>query len=109
TYDGSTLRFFVNGVQVSSLARTGTIATSTSALEIGGDSLYGQFFSGIIDEVRIYDIALTPKQIQTDMNSPSGASAPSVSLSPTSFNFDSLSIGTTSGPQTATLTNTGGA
>ena len=55
TYDGSTLRFYVNGVQTGILAQTGTMATSTNPLQIGGDSLFGQYFAGIIDEVRIYN------------------------------------------------------
>src|SRR5262249_28813541 len=38
TYDGSTLRLYVNGTQVATLAKTGAIATSTNQLEIGGDS-----------------------------------------------------------------------
>ena len=46
TYDGSTLRLYVNGTQVASTAHTGAIATSTNPLQIGGDSLYGQFFAG---------------------------------------------------------------
>ncbi len=70
TYDGTTMRLYVNGVQVASQAQTGAIATSTNPLQIGGDSLYGQFFQGTIDEVRIYNVALTAAQIQTDMNTP---------------------------------------
>lgn len=68
TYDGATLRLYVNGVQVSSQARTGNIVTSTNPLQIGGDSLFTQFFKGIIDEVRIYNVALAAAQIQSDMN-----------------------------------------
>ena len=60
TYDGSTLRLYVNGTQVASTAHTGTIATSTNPLQIGGDSIYGQFFAGLIDEVRVYNVALPP-------------------------------------------------
>ena len=41
TYDGATLWLFVNGTQVSSQARTGSIVTSTNPLQIGGDSIYG--------------------------------------------------------------------
>ena len=67
TYDGSALRFYVNGTQVSSVARTGSILTSTNALQIGSDSIYGQYFNGLIDEVRIYNAALSAAQIQTDM------------------------------------------
>ena len=66
TYDGSTLRLYVNGTQVASTAHTGAIATSTNPLQIGGDSIYGQYFAGLIDEVRVYNVALTAAQIQTD-------------------------------------------
>jgi hypothetical protein len=68
TYDGATLRLYVNGVQVSSLAKTGNLLTSTNPLEIGSDSIYGQYFAGTIDEVRVYNRALSAGEIQTDMN-----------------------------------------
>ena len=70
TYDGATVRLYVNGVQVASRAKTGTIATSTNPLQIGGDSIYGQYFAGRIDEVRIYNRALSVAEIQSDMNTP---------------------------------------
>jgi fibronectin type 3 domain-containing protein len=73
TYDGTTTRLYVNGTQVASHAQTGPMASSTNPLQIGGDSLYGQFFQGTIDEVRIYNVALTAAQIQTDMNAPISA------------------------------------
>jgi Concanavalin A-like lectin/glucanases superfamily len=73
TYDGTTLRLYVNGVQVASRAQTGPIATSAGALTIGGDALYGQHFSGRIDEFRIYATALTASEIQSDMNTPIGS------------------------------------
>ena len=70
TYDGATLRFYVNGVQVSSRAQTGAIAVSTNPLQIGGDSIYGQYFIGKIDEIRVYNRALSVTEIQSDMNTP---------------------------------------
>jgi chitodextrinase len=70
TYDGTMMRLYVNGTQVASQPQTGVIATSTNPLQIGGDSLYGQFFQGTIDEVRIYNVVLTAAEIQTDMNTP---------------------------------------
>lgn len=76
TYDGSTLRLFVNGVQVGSQAVTGPIATSTLPLRIGGNTVWGEYFSGRIDEVRVYNRALTAAEIVTDMNvgtAPAGA------------------------------------
>jgi chitodextrinase len=67
TYDGTTLKLYVNGALVSSKAQTGALATSSNALSIGGDNIYGQYFVGLIDEVRIYNTALTQAQVQTDM------------------------------------------
>src|SRR5262249_16003308 len=72
TYDGSILLLYINGVLVSSLAQTGNILTSTSALQIGGDSTFIKFFLGTIDEVRVYNLALSAAQIKADMNLPFG-------------------------------------
>jgi Concanavalin A-like lectin/glucanases superfamily/Fibronectin type III domain len=76
TYDGATFRLYVNGVEVASRAQTGSMATSTNPLQIGGDSVYGQYFTGLIDEVRVYNRALSASEIQTDMSTPVGGSAP---------------------------------
>ena len=70
TYDGSTLRFYVNGTLVNSTPESGSAQTSKDALQIGGDNIYGQFFNGLIDEVRIYNVVLNQEQIQIDMDTP---------------------------------------
>ncbi|WP_428939597.1 LamG-like jellyroll fold domain-containing protein [Fontivita pretiosa] len=70
TYDGVTLRLYINGAEAAALAVAGSIPASTGALRIGGNSIWGEFFQGIIDEVRIYNRALAPSEIQQDMNSP---------------------------------------
>ena len=68
TYDGAMLRLYVNGSLAASQARTGAIQTNSSPVRIGGNVPYGQFFQGLIDEVRIYNRALSQTEIQTDMN-----------------------------------------
>ncbi|HEY6503024.1 MAG TPA: Ig-like domain-containing protein [Chitinophagaceae bacterium] len=71
TYDGTTMRLYINGVQVSTFATTGNITVTTDPLRIGGTTaLTAQYFAGLIDEVRIYNRALTQAEIQTDMNTP---------------------------------------
>ena len=67
TYDGTTLRLYVDGVLAGSEAATGAIATSTGALRIGGNAIWGEYFAGLIDEVRIYNRSLTQAEIQSDM------------------------------------------
>ncbi|MGI8685664.1 MAG: LamG domain-containing protein, partial [Acidimicrobiales bacterium] len=70
TYDGANLRLYVNGVLVKTAALTGSIKTSASPLRFGGNASWGEWFSGRIDDVRIYNQALTAAQIQTDMSTP---------------------------------------
>jgi hypothetical protein len=70
TFDNATLRIFVNGVQVGTRAVAGPLLTSTGTLRIGGNSIWGEYFAGVIDEVRIYNRALTTTEIQADMNTP---------------------------------------
>jgi hypothetical protein len=107
TYDGSTLRLYLNGTQVGSLAQTGAMTPSASPLTIGGDSIFGQYFQGTIDEVRVYSATLTPAQIQNDMNAPLSGSFPVVNLNPNSVNFGTVGNGSTSAPSPVTITNTG--
>jgi beta-lactam-binding protein with PASTA domain len=69
TYDGANQRFYVNGVLVGTTLGTGSINVANGALRIGGNnSSTGEFFQGLIDEVRVYNRAITPAEIITDMN-----------------------------------------
>ena len=83
TYDGSTERLYVNGVQAAFRAQTGSIQTSTLPVRLGGDTITGEYFTGRLDEVRIYKRALTPSEIQTDMNTPVGSTPPPDTSAPT--------------------------
>jgi hypothetical protein len=68
TYDRTTLRLYVNGTQVATRALAASIKTSTGALRIGGNGTWSdEWFSGLIDEVRVYNRALTATEIQGDM------------------------------------------
>jgi len=72
TYDGASLKLYVNGQLVRSQAVSGPIATSTGPLRIGGNGIWNQYFEGRIDEVRIYNRALSESEIQVDMNTAVG-------------------------------------
>ena len=68
TYDGTMQRLYVNGTQVAQRPQTGPIQVSSSPLRMGGNSIWGEFFQGRIDEVRVYNRALNATDIQTDMS-----------------------------------------
>ena len=71
TYDGATLRFYVNGQLVGSKAQTGSLPVTSGTLGIGGNNIWpDECFAGRIDEIRIYNRALTQQEIQNDMNTP---------------------------------------
>jgi hypothetical protein len=66
TYDGSTKKIYINGRLDNSASVSGYLRSSTSPLGIGafidGGNL-SRYFKGIIDEVRIYNRALTAAEI----------------------------------------------
>lgn len=103
TYDGQTRRLYVNGVEVASTPQTGKLAISPDPLRIGGDAIWGEHFSGLIDEVRVYNRALSASDIRNDMLSPVSAllAGVSVAVAPSAVTL------TASATQqfTATMTN----
>ena len=69
TYDGTTLRFYVNGVLFSSVVAT--IAPNPSLpLRLGADyeGPANLFFGGTLDEMSMWNQILTPAQITYNMN-----------------------------------------
>src|SRR6266511_1496066 len=64
TYNGSVLTLYRNGGAVATANVSGTLSSSTGTLQIGA-SEYGEYFQGLIDEVRVYNRALTNTEIQT--------------------------------------------
>jgi glucose/arabinose dehydrogenase len=107
TYDGATLRMFVNGVEVSSRALLGSILVGTGPLRIGGNSLWSEWFSGLIDEVRLYNRPLSAAEVQADMISPVTCSGPpALSVTPSTLGFDATEGG--SDPAAKTLAVTAG-
>jgi hypothetical protein len=60
TYDGTTVSLYQNGVLIASAAYAFNITASVA--DIGNDSA-GDYFSGVIDEVALYNYALTATQV----------------------------------------------
>lgn len=70
TYDGAAARIYVDGAEVASTPRSGTIRASSDALEIGSQPTQTRFFDGGIDEVRLWSRARSAAEIANDAASP---------------------------------------
>jgi regulation of enolase protein 1 (concanavalin A-like superfamily) len=68
SYDGATLRLYVDGVLAGS--GTGTHATNNNQLILGRWTPASEYWNGLIDEIRVYSRALTAAEIQTDRTTP---------------------------------------
>jgi hypothetical protein len=67
TYDGTNAKYFVNGALVSTVANSAvTFNANTHDLFIGKNeaSLFPYYFTGVIDEVRIYNKAINNQQVE---------------------------------------------
>ena len=70
TYDGTTLTHYVDGNLIDSVTQAGAIGyTGSPRLTIGARNAQhpGNFFNGMIDEVKLYNTALTQAEVQAAM------------------------------------------
>jgi hypothetical protein len=72
TWDGATLRIYVNGAFVAQRATSTTrIVNSAGALRFGGNTSWAnEWFKGAIDDIRIYNRNLSAAELSKDMNTP---------------------------------------
>ncbi len=68
TFDGAKMRLYLNGelVDTNSTPPEGGNMPSTGPLEIGCSDLFNEYFNGLIDEVRVYNRALSGGEIASD-------------------------------------------
>ena len=86
TFNGSVLRLYANGVEVNNIPSSGQLTVGSGPLRIGGDAVWGEYFNGSIDEVRVYNRALSAAEIQADMNAPiNPPSLTSIAVTPAIF------------------------
>ncbi len=59
TYDGTTVRIFVNGVEGTPFSYSGSITSTSTAFELGGSSTTAYNIDGKIDDLRLYNFNLS--------------------------------------------------
>ena len=69
TYDGSSIKLYINGCLVADSAHSGTMVTNDWNSAIGiRSATQSDHYRGLIDEVRIWNVVRTPSQIANNMN-----------------------------------------
>ena len=76
TYDGATMRIYTNGVETGSIPKSGLLDTNnTVGIRIGDNpGAFRRNFNGVIDDIRIYNRALSPSEISLIYNNSSSGS-----------------------------------
>jgi hypothetical protein len=63
TWDGTTVRLYVNGVLVTTTLAPNTLPSNMLDLRIGADSNGHNRFDGLLDELAVYDRTLSAAEI----------------------------------------------
>jgi hypothetical protein len=105
TYDGARLRVYRDGVLVSSRRASGRLAAGPGPLRIGSAAARGPRYRGLIDEIRVYGRALTPRELTSEMDRTVVTSEPPAAPPPSPASGPAAGPGTSGG---TTRPGTGG-
>ena len=70
TFDGTTVKGYLDGNLTLQASVSAAIQARGTALRIGADGALQQGYRGLLDDLRIYNRALTSLEIQQDMAQP---------------------------------------
>lgn len=73
TFDGNVVSVYLNGVKLKSEPMSGQLTIDSAAIVIGrGDPEFssGEYFDGMLDEIRVWNVARSPAEIQAALNKP---------------------------------------
>jgi hypothetical protein len=89
TYDGSRYELYMDGAERSARPASGTIRRTADPLWMGGNQPYGEYFHGLVDEVRVYGRALGAQEVRSAMRAPvAGERAPWTRGLEAAYGFD---------------------
>jgi hypothetical protein len=104
TYDGSALRVYIDGVIEGEKSHPGTIVESTAAATIGFEATTPRYSVAAIDEVSVYNRALSQAEIQAIVGA--GAAGKCTSSTPTLTPSQTRTATPTTPTSTSTFTAT---
>ncbi len=63
TYDGAQMKLYINGVLEGNVGTAVPAVANAAALQIGGNSDHSTYYPGCIDDVRLYNVAMSASEI----------------------------------------------
>ena len=103
TKNGSTTKLYIDGQDVTGTVTNYTMTTVSSALTLASNgTAANKWFNGLMDDVRIYNRALGPQEIQNDRDTPVSADGSSVTSTTTYSSTTGKPITVTDGSKTVT-------
>ena len=107
TYDGTTMRLYLNGTEVGSVAKSGSISRGrNSSVDLGRSPDGSNYLRGAIDDVRIYSSALTAAEVAA-LAGVAAPTTPTPTNQPPSVSLTAPTSGATfTAPASITLTAT---
>ena len=75
TWDGAVIKIYIDGKPDKEMACAGKLLTNTEALFIGARGGTARFIIGALDEVKVYNYALSNDEINKDMENPFSSTA----------------------------------
>ena len=70
TFDGKNVKLFIDGVEAASVEYSGSITANTYPVTIGGDAQTGRRSSAVVDNIRIYNKALSLSELNNTSRTP---------------------------------------
>lgn len=77
-YDGTTMRLYIDCQLVGTTAKTGTVAFTPGGIHRISGGPNGEFFQGLIDNVRLWDVARTATQVCNTFDCPLPSGTPGI-------------------------------
>jgi hypothetical protein len=68
TYNGSVHKLYIDGAEVNSIPMSGSLGTTASPLDLGSSAGTSWQYNGLLDEVRIYNRALSAAEVRYHYN-----------------------------------------
>jgi concanavalin A-like lectin/glucanase superfamily protein len=65
TYDRTTSRLYLNGVQMAQMALTGAVGSTANGVSIGSWGTGAEFLKGTVDEAAVYPSALSAARVKS--------------------------------------------